>query len=158
MLIRSRALTVVFVCLHFSLLDIMRCVFPKSAYLSTIWLHVVISHKFERYIATGYQTQYQGIRFQNFWYDSSCFSKVCLLINKLIHTCFASVGISHELEINIATISKHNTKGLDFSISDMILQGLCDPHQAGEMAFKLALIYITVPIRVPLQNPFYSLG
>ena len=53
--------------------------------------------------------------------------KVCLLINKLIHTCSASVGISHKFEINIATISKHNTKGLDFRISDMILQGTLWP-------------------------------
>ena len=67
------------------------------------------------------------------------------------------MGISHKFEINIATISKHkhNTKGLDFRISDMILQGSrYDPLKAGEMAFKLALIYITVPIRVALQTPF----
>ena len=83
--------------------------------------------------------------------------KVCLLINKLIHTCSPSVGISHTFEINIATISKHNTKGLDFRISDMILQNLSDPHQAGEMAFKLASIYITVLIRVALQTPFWLL-
>ena len=37
----------------------------------------------------------------------------------------------------------------------MILQGSrYDPLKAGEMAFKLALIYITVPIRVALQTPF----
>ena len=50
---------------------------------------------------------------------------------------------------------RHNTKVLDFRISDMILQGSrYDPLKAGEMAFKLALIYITVPIRVALQTPF----